>query len=120
MTVREIISKALTLLGYFDASGKPDVPSHSVMGIAAVNAIYAELFYTLFEKGFKTIANLDDIVDLPERLLNDCIHYGVAMLLAQSEDDGDSQQLYADIFNSKLSAANTVTTMPDTFVKVGE
>ncbi len=102
MTVNEIYLKALTLLGYAGANGEIS-GEHELkrQGIVAVNQVYAELFFALGRENFKCVNASSDEIDLPERILQDIMPYGVAMFIAQSENDGDSQLLFAHIYNKK-------------------
>lgn len=111
MTAQKIISKALTELSYFDNVGKPDITRYKQTAISALNAIYAEIFYMLGGTDFQSVTSLSDTVNLPERILYDCIHYGVAMKIASTEGDADMQRTLADIYNIKLGAANSFDTV---------
>ena len=39
--------------------------------------------------------------------------YGVAMMISQSEDDGDQQQLYSRLYNQKRSGFSKVEKLED-------
>jgi len=45
------------------------------------------------------------IEGLSMEAVRDIMPYGVAMLMAQSEGDGDNQALFADLYNRKRSSA---------------
>lgn len=114
MTVKDIYLKALVLLGYVntngDISGQQELQKQCV---AAVNQIYAEVFFAIGRKEFEPINSSDDEIDLPERILHDIMPYGVAMFIAQSENDGDSQQLYANIYNKKRASVRAINCVQD-------
>ena len=114
MTLREMYIKAMILLGYVksdgEISGQQELQKQSV---AAVNQIYADLFFALGNSDFKPLDNSSQMIDLPERILNDVMPYGVAMLIAQSENDGDSQALYANIYNKKRASVRAENTVQD-------
>lgn len=106
MTAKEIIDRALGELGYLDFFGNPDSNVKMNIALSCLNSIYAELFYCLNSDGFKSCASVNDKVDLPERILNDCMHYGVGMSIAAKEGDIVMQQNLCDIYNIKLGALN--------------
>ncbi len=108
MTARELYISALTLLGYKDSDmfkGK---------SVVLVNRVYADLFYSINPNGeFEPIKNLQDEVELPQKVLHDVFPYGLAGFLAQSESDGDQQQLYMSIYNGKKSRLNSTSQIED-------
>ena len=99
MTGQEIISKALILLGYSDGLGSSDA-RFQVAAKNALNFIYSDLFYRSNNNGFKEAA-LNENIDLPEKVLNDCMPYGVAAFIATCVGDGDKQQYFSSIYNLK-------------------
>lgn len=101
MTAKDIADKALTLLGYNDMNGNTADPRFQVTALNAVNFIYADLFYCLNDDGFKELGKLSEDVDLPERVINDVMPYGVASLIAKNVGDGENQQFFASMFNTK-------------------
>ena len=114
MTARDILTTAMTMLGYTrnngEISGEQELFKR---GIIAVNQAYADLFYLLGGKDYKAITSSNDTINLPERILNDIMPYGVAMFIAQSENDGDSQALYANIYNKKRASVRIANTVQD-------
>lgn len=109
MIGREVLNKAVRLLGYTNSLGEPEISGRiSSRAIAVLNFIYSDLFYLLKKEGFVGIKELGDEIDLPERILNDVMPYGVAALIAQSESDGDQQYIFVQLYNSKrLGVAGT-------------
>ena len=109
MTGREILDKAIALLGYTDSLGIAEMSGRiKSRAIPVINFIYSDLFYLLKKEGFVGIKALGDEIHLPERVLNDVFPYGVAALIAQGESDGDQQQTYIQIYNDKrLGIART-------------
>ena len=111
-TGEQIWRQALLLLNYVDAYGAVDAARDVELcrrGLAAVNRIYGELWYQ--EQGEKPFVPLDRITDtvaLSERVRRTVMPYGVAMLLAQSESDGDQQMLFATLYNAKRTAVSRV------------
>lgn len=102
MTGTEVLDKALRLLGYTDSLGLPEMNGRiKSRAVAVVNAVYSDLFYLLHDHGFPGVRALKEEICLPERVLNDVMPYGVAAFLAQGESDGDQQQYFMAIYNSK-------------------
>ncbi len=111
MTANQIVNIAADLLGY----SRNDIYKPEINRVInAVNAIYSDLFYIKHESGFKRINGLQDEIELEERILNDIMPYGVAMLLAESQGDGDNQQLFAYKYNKKRSSISQKATIIDT------
>lgn len=103
-TGEEIKNRALTLLNYTDQNGRLDSTMYTDVvsrSLAVVNQIYADLWYALHSRGFQELSTLTDDVHLPERVVNDCMPYGVAMLLAQTIGDADNQSMMTDLYNQK-------------------
>lgn len=106
MNGMSLFEKAMEMLGYASAegiSGREDILKKA---LTVINNIYAELYYAFVkipgdEDSFVPLANINDTLNLPTRVLNDIAPYGVAMYLAQSEGDADNQSLYANIYNQK-------------------
>ena len=99
--------RALTLLNYTDQNGRLDQTMYadvSARSLALINQIYAELWYSLRPCGFEELPSLSDEIHLPERVINDCMAFGVAMLMAQTIGDADNQSLMTDLYNQKRAA----------------
>ena len=108
MTGREALEQAMRLLGYTDGAGRTDSVQYAELyrrGLACLNQICADLA-TVEKQGEPAILDgLDRPVPLSARSARDILPYGLAMLLAGAEGDGDSQRLYAALYNQKRSAA---------------
>lgn len=114
MTAAELMTEAVLLLGYADPSGRIAADTQMQQrAMTAINAAYADLFYSLGGEDFKPVKAPEDVIDLPERVLNDVILYGVAAFLAQSENDGDQQQYYVMLYNAKRAALTRTETVSD-------
>lgn len=114
MTAAELTAKAALMLGYADASGRIAADTQMQQrALGAINAAYSDLYYALGKTDFKPLEAPEDVIDLPERVLNDVILYGVAAFLAQSENDGDQQQYYIMLYNSKRAALTRTETVSD-------
>lgn len=110
MTVKEMILKALTMLGYLDHLGNLAGEAERLeRGKLAVNQIHADLCYRTqgIASGQPAAApalELGDAIPLPARLLQDVMPWGVAMLLAEGECDADNHARFAAIYNQKRVA----------------
>jgi len=105
---RDILKQALLLLNYtdiYEQLDEDDTDAVAKRGLAAVNQIYGDLWYTGREDPFLPLTDLDEPVLLTDRQAKDVMPFGVAMLLAMSEGDGDNQQVYATVYNRKRAAA---------------
>ena len=105
MTGNEMMKKALTLLGYTDSTGEISGEQRfRSRALTVLNGIYSDLFYINHRDGFVPLKYTTDNIVLPERELTDVMPYGVAAFLAQSESDGDQQQTFISLYNSKRAA----------------
>lgn len=116
MKTSEMVKKVITMLGYTEGSGSiAETPQMKMKAVSAVNAIYTDLFYATGAVGeYKSVTSPDSLIDLPERVVNDVMPYGVAAMIAQSENDGDSQQYYIMLYNQKRAALTRTETVADT------
>lgn len=106
-TGEQIKHQALSLLNYTDQNGRVDNAMYAdvaTRSLALVNRVYAELWYALYPCGFEELPSLSEELRLPERVINDCMVFGVAMLMAQTIGDGDNQSLMAELYNQKRAA----------------
>ena len=117
---QDVFEQALRLLNYTDVYGQPDGERYVSLfkrSLAAVNQIYADLWHIAQVGTFVPLAAMEETVQLPQKQLQDVMPYGVAMLLAISEGDGDQQQLYADIYNRKRAASGVCRRRQDTLFR---
>ncbi len=103
-TGQEVLNQALLLLDYTGryAGGQAAMARR---GLAAVNQAYCDLWHIEGRGAFVPLRTLDGVLELSERACADILPYGAAMFLAQSEGDGDSQRLYAALYNQKRAGA---------------
>lgn len=121
MTAREILNSALKLLGYTEANGNSELPQRILnRATALINVIYSELWRAEGKTDFEPIKNLTDEVKLTKTVLNEIMPCGVATLIAQSESDGDMQQLWAEIYNRKKATMTRVEEITDDLPTVDE
>ena len=118
MNGRSLFDKAMIMLGYTSAEGLSGEEDMLKKALVIINNVYAEL-YTAFvqkqgdEDGFVPLANINDTLNLPPIVANDIAPYGVAMFLAQSEGDADSQALYANLYNQKKTRGRKIGRITD-------
>lgn len=103
-TGEQVKNRAMVLLNYTDQNGRLDGAMYAditARSLGIVNQVYAELWYARHGRGFEELGALTEEVHLPERIVNEVMPYGVAMLLAQSIGDADNQSLMAELYNQK-------------------
>lgn len=108
MTGQEILEQALRLLHYTDADGQPEnrfQADSSRIGLAAVNQIYADLWFMERQDPFVPLASLEDRVGLCGRAVYEAMPLGVAMWIAQAEGDSARQGALAAAYNQKRAQA---------------
>lgn len=101
MTAKEIISKAILLLGYDDGLGNTSDERFQMSSKNALNFVYNDLVSCLGRDDFKDIKNLLEEIEMPKRVLFDVMPYGVAAFIAESLGDGEKQQYFASLYNFK-------------------
>ncbi len=103
MNGNQILQRALTLMGYTDQNGEIDseaARSANRHGLAAVRQIYSELSYAS-GKAPAAVTAMSMPLPLSQRLLEEVMPYGVAMLLAIAEGDTNTEAAFALIYNRK-------------------
>ncbi len=114
MTAKEMFMKALNMLGYIEPTGNYDETLNK-KAVGAVNAIYCDLYYLIYDSGFTKLTSLNDHINLPERILNDVMPYGVAMHLSLLEGDSLNEQIFASFYNSKRLTVAERSHITDSF-----
>ena len=114
MTANKIITKAVSLLGYTDDEGNITSPKIQTIALTALNTVYSDLYYLSNEEGFKEIGSASEEVQLPERIVNNVMVYGVASFIAQGIGDANAQQFFTLVYNSRRKSATAQTTITDT------
>ncbi len=105
----DVVERALSLLNYTDPRGRTDGRQTVELygrGLDILNTILADLLY-LRRLPFVQMKDLNEELPLEDRTVMGVMVYGVAMLMAQSENDGDNQQLMAMLYNSRRNAVPT-------------
>ena len=114
MKAYDIVKNALQLLGYTAADGNAQLDSRlKTKAVPVVNQVYSDLWRICKEGEFTPIKSLQEEIELPERAVNDAVIYGVCMFMAQSESDGDTQQLYSHLYNKKRASLSRLETVED-------
>lgn len=116
-TGKEVLSRALQLLGYTNSYGEVDALQDAELikrGAVAVEQIYNDLQRiennnVLSDDAF----SMNDELSLSAVSVNDIMPYGVAMLLADMDNNGVLQAKFAAIYNQKRAgvpkSAATIT-----------
>lgn len=120
MTGREAFEQAMRLLNYTDSYGDINGAKDAALfqrARALLNSIYADLFYTSHgpEEVFPELTDINEVLQLNDRIAQDVLPYGLAMLLAGSEGDGTNQAIFSRLYNAKRPSA-AVRTMRRTNV----
>ncbi|MGI6263878.1 MAG: hypothetical protein ACOYJY_00215 [Acutalibacteraceae bacterium] len=104
MTGYEVLEQALCLLHYTDNDGHPDSrlwADTDRQGLAAVNQVYAELWYAHRRDAFTPLARLSDPLALTDQSAREAMPLGVAMWMAQGEGDAAQQAVMAQAYTQK-------------------
>lgn len=107
MTGLDVLQKALLLLGYTDPSGHADgrvSGAVTARGLGILNQLLADEWYAKNDTPFTPLLSVGEVLSCDSRVAADVLPYGVAMLLAQGEGDGDNQNTFAAIYNQKRAA----------------
>lgn len=107
MTGKEAFRRAMWLLGYTDQNGQPDSrrgAENYQAGLSVVNQIVAEL--SVLESGILAppLTSLQQPVPLTEQTARTILPYGIAMLIAAAENDGDKQSVFAALYDGHRAA----------------
>ena len=116
MMAQTLFEKALALLNLREADGTCD-QTLTKNALPCVNAVYCDLYYLLYDSGYRDVSSLRDTLNLPERVFFDVAPYGVAMHLAKMIGDGLNQQIFSTIYNSKRAAVGAKDNICDSFIK---
>ena len=120
MTGLKMIETAATMLGYTNINGNLQLNARiNSKSLVTVNQVYSDLWRVCYDIEFVPLKSIHEEIKLPERALNDVMPYGVAMFLAQSESDGDQQQLYSALYNRKRTGLSRKDSIVDV-LPVGE
>ena len=106
MTGRAAFMKALIMLQYDNGIEAVDDGILKQMN-AVINSVYVELFRFVRQRGmiedteYAPIEDMDKAIALPDEIMNDCFVYGVAMWIAQGQNDSNNQRFFAGLYEYK-------------------
>lgn len=114
MTGSEMIRNALGKLGYNDSLNNVGL-SNRLMGrqLDILNQVYIELLVLTKAEEVKPLDSIADELKLAAEVLYDCMPYGVAAFIAQSEGDADNQQIFMSIYTQKKNRLNKIDVVED-------
>lgn len=113
-----LFEQAMEMLGYTSADGISGRDDMIKKALTLINRVYSELYYAFVylpggEDEFKPLTDINQEINLPKVVLVDIAPYGLAMFLAQSEGDADSQALYANLYNQKKTRGKKIGRIKD-------
>ena len=118
----DALNQALLLLGYTNGYGEPDGQNDAELykrGTAAVRQVYRDLCRIERRNEPEPPAlRMDRAIPLSAAAVGDVMPYGVAMFLAQSEGSGDSQALFAAIYDRKRAGLGVAGRRKDILPKM--
>lgn len=107
MTGQQVLEQALALLNYTGSDGRfSSQQTRPVWSRAlfVVNQAYRDLWNVERDDEFVALAQLAETLRLSARAVGDVLPYGVAMLLAQGEGDGDNQAVFSSLYAQKRAS----------------
>lgn len=116
MKAKELLNNTLKMLGYSDNDGNVELTGRiRNSAIVTVNLVYGDLHRAVGSGEFEPIKSLDEEIKLPQKALGDVFMYGIAMHIARSENDGDQQQYYTMLYNSRRAGLTGYETVKNTW-----
>lgn len=114
MTARQAVNTALDLLGYTDNNGNEQLTRRIMnKAVSVVNTVYSDLWGVVQGPAeFVPVKTLSEDIALAGRAA-EAFPYGIAAFLAQSENDGDQQQLWMSVYNRRRAGLSRLTTVKD-------
>ena len=103
MTAEKMIMCAIELLGYSVINSNVQImPRIMTRAISIINTVYFDMWNIAGDKkeSFKPVTLLSDEIML-DSTAAECMKYGVAAFVAQSENDGDMQSVFMSIYNER-------------------
>lgn len=114
MTGSEMIRNALGKLGYNDSLNNMGLSNRLInRQLDILNQVYIELQVLTKAAEIKPIESINDQLQLTAEVLYDCMTYGVAAFIAQSEGDADNQQIFMSIYTQKKNRLNKIDVVED-------
>jgi hypothetical protein len=118
MTGTEVLNNGLQLLGYSDSNGNAHLTQViRNRALTIVNLVYMELSRNC---GIENTAlfSLSDDVKLPERVLIEVMPCGVAMYVANAENDFNAEAFWSKEYNAKRTTLSRIEVVKDTLPNV--
>lgn len=113
MTLHEAFYESMKLCGYTNQDGVIDNDNTMPKLLTFGNAVLAELTKGEFEP-FKTPY---DEIPLDTKVVYDCFLYGLGSWLALHNNDGDTQQIMAMLYEQKKHNITKFYTIEDSFLR---
>lgn len=108
ITGQDVLDRALRLLGYTNHNGDLENSVDAAVykrGAAAVRQIFDDLKRVdSLGSDQHTLDEMADPIPLSAVTIDDIMPYGVAMLVAQNEGDGDNQALFSVLYGRKRAS----------------
>ena len=118
MKAKEILNNTLKMLGYSDSDGNVELTNRIRNdAVVTINLVYGDLHRAVGSGEFEPIKSLDEEIKLPQKALGDVFMYGIAMHIARSENDGDQQQYYTMLYNSRRAGLTGYSKVKNTWPK---
>ncbi len=109
MTAKDVYNNALALLGYTDN------PEFQRRAIPIFNKVYFDLHRIVHgTKEFQQIKSLNEVLDLPDKVLLSVMPLGVAEMIALGEGDGELQQYFARDYSAARVRINRIDRIENT------
>lgn len=106
-TGNDVFRRAISLLGYTGADGAVNGAQSAELfrrGLNIVNQVMADIWPLERKDAYIPLSNINDDIPLSQYAVESTMLYGVAMFLAQSEEDGENQQFYSSLYQQKRNA----------------
>lgn len=106
MTGEKVFERALQLLNYTDAHGNTSRRQNTELykrAVPVLNQVLADVQHVSGGE-FVQIEDIDEALPVSDDVAMRVMPYGVAMHIAQSESDGDNQQIFCTLYNQARSS----------------
>lgn len=113
MTLQQVVNEAMGLLGYTNQDGVIDNDNTMPKLLTIGNAVFIELQDKNAQ--LKRLVSIDEEIPLSDRVIMDCMIYGIAMWIALHNSDGDNQQIFSSLYEQKKHNLIQQKTIEDVF-----
>ncbi len=110
MIAERMIMCAIELLGYSVTNGNVQImPRIMNRAMSIINTVYYDVWNISGDKNkeFKPVSTLSDEIELDTGAM-ECMKYGVAAFIAQSESDGELQSVFMSIYNNRRQGLSVI------------